>query len=88
MFLKLYQILHSHNLRQSVCVLFFCLCIGVGVSVCTCVGEFMNFISFVVVVVLHVHLVVFFLSSLSALYIIDFVLLCSKSSKEIINFSL
>lgn len=28
----------------------------------------------------------FFLSSLSALYIIDFVLLCSKSSKEIINF--
>lgn len=58
MFLKLYQILHSHNLRQSVCVLFFCLCIGVGVSVCTCVGEFMNFISFVVV--LHVHLVVFF----------------------------
>lgn len=86
MFLKLYQILHSHNLRQSVCVLFFCLCIGVGVSVCTCVGEFMNFISFVVV--LHVHLVVFFLSSLSALYIIDFVLLCSKSSKEIINFSL
>lgn len=60
MFLKLYQILHSHNLRQSVCVLFFCLCIGVGVSVCTCVGEFMNFISFVVVVVLHVHLVVFF----------------------------
>lgn len=58
MFLKLYQILHSHNLRQSVCVLFFCLCIGVGVSVCTCVGEFMNFIFFFVVV-LHVHLVVF-----------------------------
>lgn len=71
---------------MCVCVVF-CLCIGVGVSVCSCVGEFMNFISFVVVV-LHVHLVVFFLSSLSALYIIDFVLLCSKSSKEIINFSL
>lgn len=61
MFLKLYQILHSHNLRQSVCV---SVCVGVW----QCVG--VSIMSFIFAV-LHVHLVVFF--AMCALYIIDFI---------------
>lgn len=64
MFLKLYQILHSHNLRQSVCV---CLC----VLVCDSVGVSIMSLIFAV---LHVHLVVFF--AMCALYIIDFIFFC------------
>lgn len=78
MFLKLYQILHSHNLRQSVCV-----CVGVWVNLC----RFMNFTFFCVV--LHVHLVVLVLRYVLFIYYRFFLFVfCSKSSKEIINFSL